>query len=191
MQLRAHRRYASGVTLVELMIAIAVLAIIVSIGFPSFTLWIQNARIRTATEAVMSGIKLARTEAIRRNTLVRFDLVNSITNSCALSSSGTSWVVARGTPVGACGTTPADPADTSAASGSDPKIIQKWTAAEGAQGATITATGGSTLIFNGIGRTSTGTTITKLAITHSSGATGLRKFDIEVESGGLIRMVEK
>jgi type IV fimbrial biogenesis protein FimT len=59
-----------GVTLIELMITLVVLGILVFLALPSYTIWIQNTQIRTAGEAILSGLTLARSEAVRRNTSV-------------------------------------------------------------------------------------------------------------------------
>jgi len=64
-------RYARGVTLIELMIAVAVLGVLLSLALPSYRNWIQNTQIRTAAEAIQSGMQLARAEAVRRNTTVK------------------------------------------------------------------------------------------------------------------------
>ena len=57
----------AGFTLIELMVAITVLAIMLFIALPNFAVWMQNTQIRTAGEAVLNGMQLARAEAIRRN----------------------------------------------------------------------------------------------------------------------------
>lgn len=62
----------SGVTLVELVIALAILAIIATLALPSFQTMIENQRLRTAAESMLNGLQLARAEAIRRNARVRF-----------------------------------------------------------------------------------------------------------------------
>ena len=67
--LRAAQR---GFTLIELMITLVVLGVLVALGVPSFQAWLQNAQIRNAADAVMNGIQLARTEAVRRNRIVYF-----------------------------------------------------------------------------------------------------------------------
>lgn len=71
-----------GVTLIELLIGMVIMAIVLAAGLPEFRVWIQNTQIRTATEAMQNGLQLARTEAVRRNERVRFVL-----------GSGTSWTV--------------------------------------------------------------------------------------------------
>jgi type IV fimbrial biogenesis protein FimT len=61
---------SKGVTLIELMITLVVLGVLVFLALPSYTIWIQNTQIRTAGEAILSGLTLARSEAVRRNTSV-------------------------------------------------------------------------------------------------------------------------
>ena len=63
-------RRTTGFTLIELMIALAILAILVFIALPSYTIWMQNTQIRTGAEGILSGLQLARAEATRRNTSV-------------------------------------------------------------------------------------------------------------------------
>ena len=64
----------AGFTLIELMVAIAVLAILLFVALPNFSVWMQNTQIRTAGEAVLNGMQLARAEAIRRNTAVQLQM---------------------------------------------------------------------------------------------------------------------
>ena len=83
----------AGMTLIELMIGIVLLAILLALGAPTFFRWTQNSQIRNAAEAVQNGLTLARAEAVRRNTTVRFQLVTTTTAACALSATGVNWVV--------------------------------------------------------------------------------------------------
>lgn len=57
-----------GFTLTELMVTISVLGIITAFALPAFRMWIVNAQIKTAAESILSGLQLARGEAVRRNT---------------------------------------------------------------------------------------------------------------------------
>jgi type IV fimbrial biogenesis protein FimT len=66
--------HCTGVTLIELMIGLAIVALILTLGLPSISTWIQNSQLRSAAESVQSGLQLARAEAVRRNTLVGFNL---------------------------------------------------------------------------------------------------------------------
>ena len=83
MRPRAQR----GVTLIELMLGLVVLGVLLAVGVPSFQAWLQNAQIRTATDALMNGIQSARTEAVRRNKVVYFAL-----------EAGTDWTVLQFNP---------------------------------------------------------------------------------------------
>jgi type IV fimbrial biogenesis protein FimT len=66
-ELLTAMKSSAGFTLIELMIAITILAIMLFIALPNFAIWMQNTQIRTAGEAVLNGMQLARAEAIRRN----------------------------------------------------------------------------------------------------------------------------
>ena len=58
---------STGFTLIELMLTVVVLAILLYVALPNFAVWMQNTQIRTAGEAILNGMQLARAEAIRRN----------------------------------------------------------------------------------------------------------------------------
>jgi type IV fimbrial biogenesis protein FimT len=57
-----------GFTIVELMVTLAIAAIIISIAAPSFKAIIDNNRVTTATNDFTASIALAKTEAVKRNT---------------------------------------------------------------------------------------------------------------------------
>lgn len=67
----------SGVSLIELLIGIAILAVLISFGVSSYRSWIQNSQIRNSAESVVNGLQLARAEALRRNAYVRFNLTDA------------------------------------------------------------------------------------------------------------------
>jgi type IV fimbrial biogenesis protein FimT len=140
-------RFVRGVTLVELMVGLAIFAFLLMLGAPSFSTWIQNGQIRTATEAIQSGLQLARAEAVRRNMPVRFQLTDTLTNGCTLSDTGKNWVVSMDDPTGACGAAPSADLAIPVA----PRILQVRSAGEGSANAVIEAMQG-TITFNGLGR---------------------------------------
>jgi len=72
-----------GLSLMELLVGISVLSILVAVGVPSFRLFMVNGEIRAAARSMVSGLALARTEAIRLNAQVSFNLA------------GNSWTVSR------------------------------------------------------------------------------------------------
>lgn len=84
MNVRELGFYQGGFTLIELMITVSILGILTAMALPSYNVWIQNTRIRTAAESIQTGLQKARVEAVRRNAQVQFTLgVNSAWNvSC-------------------------------------------------------------------------------------------------------------
>jgi type IV fimbrial biogenesis protein FimT len=58
-----HQR-SNGFTLIELMIVIAIVAILASIGFPSFRLLIQNNNMTAQANGLLGVLQLARSEAV-------------------------------------------------------------------------------------------------------------------------------
>lgn len=61
----------AGITLLEAMVVVAIIAILAAIAGPSFTRSFDKSRIVRASEAVLSDIRWARSESIKRNLEVR------------------------------------------------------------------------------------------------------------------------
>lgn len=57
-----------GFTLLELMFAIAIAAVIIAVGAPSFTEFRRNARLTSVANDFLAATQVARTEAIKRRT---------------------------------------------------------------------------------------------------------------------------
>ena len=138
------RSIERGVTLIELMIGLAIVALVLFVAVPSFGIFLQNSQIRNAAGSALDGLQLARNEAIRRNSPVRFQFVSDLTAACTLSTASLAWVVSQADPTGACN---AAPSETAA-----PQLIQSRSATEGTSNARAAVTGGSTVVFTGLGR---------------------------------------
>lgn len=102
--------HQSGVTLIEVCVVLAIVAILYAQAAPNFSAWIQNAQTRTATESIQNGLQLARAEAIRRNRSVIFWLTSTA------NPQGADWLVGCAVPQG----TGAQPEATGDCPGLDP-----------------------------------------------------------------------
>jgi type IV fimbrial biogenesis protein FimT len=87
-----------GFTLVELMVAVALVAILSTLAAPSFTGLIDRSRATAQSQHLLSSLQFARTEAAKRG--VRVSLCHSVapeatTPSCGGAGSdwGTGWLV--------------------------------------------------------------------------------------------------
>ena len=71
-------RNNSGMTIIELMVVIGILAILAGIAIPGFIGWLPNYRLRSASDEVQSTLQNAKLRAIRENAIVRvnFDFGN-------------------------------------------------------------------------------------------------------------------
>ena len=142
----------SGVTLIELMIGLAIVALVLFLGVPSFATFLQNTQIRNAAETTLQGLNLARAEAVRLNAPVRFQLVSDFTSGCALSATSLNWIVSLTDPTGLCNVSPAG-GNASLPGAAAPQIIEEKAASEGSPNVTVAVTGAPSAIFSGqIGR---------------------------------------
>jgi type IV fimbrial biogenesis protein FimT len=70
------RRPQQGMTIVEILITLAIIGMIMALAGPSAGVWIQNLQLRNAADGVVSGLQQAKLEALKRNTLVMFQLTD-------------------------------------------------------------------------------------------------------------------
>jgi len=198
-----------GLNIVEIMISLVVLGVLIGLGAPGFAEWLQNQQIRAAAEATLNGLQVARGEAVRRNTPVRFQLVSDLTSTCVLASDSVtapvsvSWVVSLADPTGAC-----DAVTDSGQPVPPPgRILQKRTSAEGSPGALATSVfvpsppappapqAASTVTFAALGNVvanADGTpSINKIDVTNLNvSPSAMRPLRIIINSGGSTRMCD-
>ena len=63
----AMKAHSSGFSLLELMITIAILAILIGVGVPNFRDFVRNSRISAASNDIVTDFNLARSEAVKRH----------------------------------------------------------------------------------------------------------------------------
>ena len=94
-------RHARGLTLVELMVVVAVAALLLAIAAPSFRGLVEMQRLRSVNAALTTDIAYARSEAVSRSQLVRVEFN-------AANGTLTCYVVFVGNPLSCdCTQTPA------------------------------------------------------------------------------------
>lgn len=151
----------SGFSLIELMIALAILALALALGMPGYKTWVQNTQIRNAAESVLNGLQVARMEAVQRNHGVKFEL-----------AAGSGWKVS------------CEPVDAVCAD--DP--IQERSASEGSSGSIDVAPAGVVIIFNQLGGSDG---VYALDIDSSAvAASEQRPLRVTVDVGGNTRMCD-
>lgn len=85
---RSRRARLAGFTVVELMVAITVLAILLALAVPTFTSIINANRLAAPANEVLTGLQLARATAISRNARVVFCRTE---NGTTCNTSGGNW----------------------------------------------------------------------------------------------------
>lgn len=75
-----HRRRSAGFTLIELMVTLAVAAVLLMVAAPSFVTFKRNSELTSATNSLVGAISAARGEALKRGL-----------NAVVIPASGTDW----------------------------------------------------------------------------------------------------
>jgi len=122
------RRAQRGFTIIEIMVAIGLLAILMTLGLPQYFTYLQNQQIRSYAESVQAGLQLARAEGVSRN----------LPNSAQFVLAGTDWQVIGALPPPGGGT----------------EVVRQQSGTERTANvtATVTPAGVTTITFNGLGR---------------------------------------
>ena len=151
-RLRAsRRRRLAGFTLIELMLSIAIGAVLLVIGVPSFNDLLRSIRLSTAMSQFTSDLYAAKGEAIKRNARVLVCAKNASSDTCnAVTNWATGWLVCIDADAnGTC--------DASTSADPNPLIVRK------AIHETLTLTGPAA----GVAFTSTGPTAAAAAYSLS------------------------
>jgi type IV fimbrial biogenesis protein FimT len=136
---RRGRDPGRGFTLIELLTTLSVLGVLLQLSLPSFTIWINNTRIRTVADSLQNGVRLAQAEAVRRNRQVVLSFTD---RTPALGvpavAGGTNWSIQTVAQFG----------------GGDAEFVQGGSLVDVASGVTIGAIGPAVnaLCFNSNGR---------------------------------------
>ncbi|MGH8460235.1 MAG: GspH/FimT family pseudopilin [Stenotrophobium sp.] len=85
-----------GFSLLELIIAMSIFAILVVMAIPAFGKWVANSRVRSVAETLQNGLNLSKAEAVRLNRSVQFSLTNGspdATLTATAVANGTNWMI--------------------------------------------------------------------------------------------------
>lgn len=85
---KSHAQSGRGFTTIELMVVMAITAVLAAMAAPSFNNLLQRMRIDAAFEALSGTIQFARTEAIRNARQVNIDR-----SACAFNDWSCGWIV--------------------------------------------------------------------------------------------------
>jgi type IV fimbrial biogenesis protein FimT len=180
------------VSLIEVSVTLALAALMLFAVVPEVSSMVANHRVRGNVESVQQGLQRARNEALRRNQEVSFWLVTAnasgnLDNSCALSASGSAWVVSRNDPSGKCAAASSEI--------TDPLLIEKSVGGSGAGVAlaalqTDGATAANRVVFDGFGRVASADAIARIDLDNASSGNDFRPLRLQVTRGGGVRLCE-
>jgi len=182
------RHAQRGFTMVEIAVAMTVLALMLFVAMPSIGTWLDNTRVRNTADSIQNGLQIARGEAVRRNQSVSFWLVaiddpGRLDNGCTLSATSGSWVVSVNSPLANCGQPPSTT--------ESPMLVTGQAIGDG-RPVTIAAvqsdaTAATSVTFDGFGRVTGTGSITRIDLNGSS----TRNLRIEISNAGAIRMCDR
>lgn len=190
-----------GFTLIELVVTMAVLALLTLAATPSISDWLRNARLRNVTETVQNGLQQARNEAVRRNRQITFWLVNlptpgTMDADCTLTNGGDAngWVISVDSPAGSCGA-----ADSLTVS---PMIVARGSLGQGGGAIGVTASNSgsgaaaSSVTFDGLGRVVTSAAnpaanLNRVVVAYSTASEGDRPLQLDLDASGGMRRCDQ
>lgn len=89
-----------GFTLVEMIVVVAIMALLAALATPSMLGWVRNNKIRTVSDSLQNALRQAQTEATRRNRQVVFSLTDNspTTNTYTTKANGSNWAISTVVP---------------------------------------------------------------------------------------------
>ena len=169
-----RRAQAGGFTLIEMIVAMALFAILVALTVPSMRSWTANVQVRSVADALQNGLRLAQAESLRRSRQVVFALTNNSTpqtGTFTAADNGSYWAIM---------TVPAmtDGSEANPAT----RFVQS-----GVLSTTVQVTGPGAICFNSVGRLVAnnapgvaGATCTAPTNTPRAGAPPMDVYDVTV-----------
>ncbi len=196
-----RRNAQRGISLIEIAIGLAILGIGIAWAIPSYSVWTQNLQIRNMAESIVAGLKIARSEALARNSRAEFILTDQApSNGIAqdalgtlVTAAGPNWMVRAFNPPG----------------GATYTYVTGSSGAEGSRNATMKsgndnfAGGLAAVTFDRYGRLArdpngaivnvdASLPMTKICVRSASltAANGARILEINISAGGQVKMCD-
>ncbi len=140
-----------GFSLIELLIGLSIFAFLAMLAVPMYGEFLANTQVRTAAESVLSGARLAQTEAVRRSVPVRFELLGT-TGWRVVFTTDEKRMINCGSATDCTSDNHLDSAvNTTCAAGAD-CVIKQYDFTNGAPKATLSnQAGGSVVTFTSLG----------------------------------------
>lgn len=175
-----------GTTLIELMVTVAIVAILLGVAVPQMSDWIKRNSISSVADSAQNGLRLAQAEAIRRNAPVEFLLTDTepsaaVVSTMVASNTGKHWAVR------ALDTTYAILANGYIGGQNLSEISSSVSSTR-----TALPVGSTSILFNGIGRVldNTGTAVTATQVFRFSRIGADKAYCVFVSPGGAIKMCD-
>lgn len=186
---RVSCRRRSGFTLVEMIVVVAIMALLAALATPSMIGWVRNNKIRTVSDSLQNGLRLAQSEATRRSRQVVFSLTDDKPSASGYTAKtdGNNWAINT---------------VTSMTSGETSAFVEAGILRD--VGSNVVISGPAAICFNSLGRivanASPGVTsaacslpataVYSYTVQMSDSVTGDRPLRVTVALGGQVRLCD-